>query len=107
MKLDTYYHVAAWVIPLEDGLTKDIIYRILELLPPASELIPFEIHEENSSLYGFVTTEVVDQENGLESIIETLSPMVEDWIVDSSEYITTLPGGKEVYIGCDYRSIYF
>ncbi|NLO98058.1 MAG: hypothetical protein GX091_08325 [Peptococcaceae bacterium] len=101
------YDVAAWMVPLESGLTKRTILKILDMLPDDCDLVPFEIHEENSSAYGYATIEAVEEENGLEAIIDLLSPMVADWTEDDSEYTTTLPKGKKVFIGCDYRTVYW
>jgi hypothetical protein len=103
----TTYHAAAWIVPLENGLKKKIIQKVLALLPEDCELVPFEIHEQNASAYGFATMEAIDDENGLEPIIDLLSPLVDDWTEDSSEYTAALPGGKKVYIGCDYRTVRF
>lgn len=100
-------HVAAWMIPIESGLNKKHILKILSLLPEESELVPFEIHEDNSSAYGFATTEIIDEENGLGEILELLGPVVDDWEIDSSEYIYTFPSGKEIYMGCDFRTVIF
>lgn len=99
------YDVAAWMVPIDNGLKKKHIYRILELLPEGSELVPFEVHENNSSAYGYATVEVVDEENGLESIVELLGAVVEDWAEDSSEFTALLPSGRRVYMGCDYRTV--
>ena len=99
------YDVAAWMIPLDSGLKKKHIRKILDLLPEEAELVPFEIHEANSSAYGYATTDVIDEENGLESITTLLGEVVEDWINDSSEYTSVLPGGKKVYMGCDFKTI--
>lgn len=99
------YDAAAWMVPVENGLKKSHLRKVLELLPEDIELIPFEIHEINSSAYGYATLEAINEENGLESIIDLLGPVVEDWTNDSSEYTGTLPGGKKVYIGCDYRTV--
>ncbi|RNC29155.1 MAG: hypothetical protein AWM53_00804 [Candidatus Dichloromethanomonas elyunquensis] len=99
------FHAAAWMVPLDSGLNKKHIIKVLTLLPEDCELVPFEIHESNSSAYGFATTEVIDEENGLESIIDLLSPVVDDWTNESSNCTYALPGGKKVYIGCDFRTV--
>ncbi|KUO61427.1 MAG: hypothetical protein APF84_08980 [Gracilibacter sp. BRH_c7a] len=100
------YDVAAWMFPLESGLKKKHIIKVLSLLPEDCEIVPFEIHENNSSAYGFATTRVIDEEeNGLESIVDLLGSVVEDWTNESSEYTFTLPSGKNVYIGCDFRTV--
>lgn len=101
----TFYDVAAWMVPVESGLKKNHLRKILELLPEGSELIPFEIHETNSSAYGFATVEVIDEENGLESIVDHLGEVVEDWITDSADYTHTLSSGRKIYMGCDYRTV--
>lgn len=99
------YDVAAWIVPVESGLKKKHLEKVLDLLPEDSELVPFEIHENNSSAYGFITVDAVDGEKGLESIIEALTAVVEDWTNDSSEITCELPGGRRAYIGCDYRTV--
>lgn len=99
------YDVAAWMFPLENSIKKKHIIKVLSLLPDDCEIVPFEIHENNSSAYGFATTDVIDEENGLESIVDLLGPIVEDWSNDSSDYSFTLPGGKNVFIGCDFRTV--
>ncbi len=99
------YDAVAWMVPLESGLKKKHIIKVLSLLPEDSEIVPFEIHESNSSAYGFATTDVIDEENGLESIVDLLGPVVEDWSNESSDYTFALPSGKTVYIGCDYRTV--
>ncbi|RJE48196.1 MULTISPECIES: hypothetical protein [unclassified Dehalobacter] len=100
------YHAAAWMVPAESGLKKKHIQKVLALLPEDCELVPFEIHGNNSSAYGFATIEVIDEEeNGLETIIDLLEPLVEDWTEDSSDCTLDLPGGKQIYIGCDYRTV--
>lgn len=99
------FDVAAWMVPLESGIKKKHILKILELLPEDSDLVPFEIHEENSSAYGFATPEVIDEENGLESIIDLLGSVLEDWPNESSECTYALASGKKVYIGCDFRTV--
>ncbi len=101
------FDVAAWMIPLDSGLKKKHILKVLSLLPEDCELVPFEIHENNSSAYGFATTDVIDEENGLETILELLGPAVEDWTDESSDCTYALPGGKKVYIGCDFRTVVF
>ncbi|MFA6808632.1 MAG: hypothetical protein WCR27_06530 [Eubacteriales bacterium] len=98
------YDVVAWLIPLDDGLKKNHIQKIIEMLPDA-DILPFEIHENNSSVYGFATIEVAEEENGLESIIDLLTPVIEDWTNESSDYTHTLSSGKKVYMGCDCRTI--
>jgi len=103
----SFYDVAAWVVPLENGLKKKHLERVLDLLPDDSDLVPFEIHEVNSSAYGFATMEAVDQENGLEKILDTLGEVVEDWTDHSSNISLELPGGRKAYIGCDYRTVVF
>lgn len=99
------FDVAAWMVPIDNGLKKKHIKKILELLPEDSELVPFEIHETHSSAYGFATTKVVEEENGLEPIVEMLGPVVDDWTSDTSEYVDTLSSGKKVYMGCDFRTV--
>jgi len=99
--------VAAWLVPLESGLKKKHIIKVLALLPEDAEIIPFEIHEDNSSAYGFATVETVDQENGLESIVDLLGSVIDDWPSESSEYTGVSPSGKKVYIGCDFRTMVF
>lgn len=99
------YDVAAWMFPLESSLKKKHIQKVLSLLPEDCEIVPFEIHESNSSAYGFATTDVIDEEEGLESIVDLLGQVVEDWTNDSSDYSFALPSGNNVYIGCDYRTV--
>jgi len=99
------YEAAAWMVPLESGLKKYHILKILSFLQDDCELVPFEIHENSSSAYGFASTGVIDEENGLESIIELLGPVVEDWTEESSECVYELPSGKKVFIGCDFRTL--
>lgn len=101
------YHVAAWMVPLDSGLQKKHIRKVLELLPENCELVPFEIHENNSSAYGYATTEIVDEENGLEAIVDVLAEVVEDWTSDSAEYTYALESGKKIYMGCDFRTVVF
>jgi hypothetical protein len=101
------YHAAAWMVPLESGLNKKHILKVLALLPEQAELVPFEIHETNSSAYGYATMEVIDAENGLEPILDLLGPVVDDWTSESSDCTYTLPCGKKVYIGCDFRTVVF
>lgn len=101
----SYFDVAAWMIPLESGLKKKHIIKILSLLPEECELVPFEIHEESSSAYGYATTEVINEESGLETILDLLGPVVDDWTNESSDCIYALPSGKKVYIGCDFRTV--
>lgn len=100
-----YYDVAAWMVPVDSGLKKKHLEKVLELLPEDSELVPFEIYEENSSAYGFATIDAVDEEGGLEGIVETLEALVEDWTNEASEITCELPGGRRAYIGCDYRTV--
>lgn len=99
------FDVAAWMVPIESGLKKKHLQKVLELLPENAELVPFEIHELASSAYGWATTDVVDEENGLESIVELLGPLVDDWTEDSSDYTYVLSSGKKVYLGCDFRTV--
>jgi len=99
------YDVAAWMFPLENGLKEKHIVKVLSLLPEDSELVPFEIHGSNSSAYGFATADVINEENGLETIVDLLGSVVEDWSNDSSDYSFTLPSGKNAYIGCDFRTV--
>lgn len=99
------YDVVAWMFPLEIGLSKKHLLKVLALLPDDTDLIPFEIHERNSSAYGYATADAVDLENGLETIIDHLGPLVDDWLSESSEYVGILPGGKKVYMGCDFRTV--
>lgn len=101
------FDVAAWMLPIDSGLKKKHIRKVLELLPEDSELVPFEIHGDNSSAYGYATVEVVDEENGLETIVDLLGAAVDDWTTDSSDYTSSLPSGKKVYMGCDFRTVIF
>ncbi|HHV65422.1 MAG TPA: hypothetical protein GXX46_10180 [Peptococcaceae bacterium] len=94
------------MVPIDNGLKKNTLYKVLDLLPDDSELVPFEIHETASSAYGYATVEsIMNEENGMEAIIDLLGPVVEDWPVDSAEYTTVLASGKKVYIGCDFRTV--
>lgn len=99
------YAAAAWMVPLASGLTKKHILKVLSLLPENCDLVPFEIHEQNSSAYGYATTEAVSEEGGLETIIDLLGPVVDDWTDESSDCTYALPSGKKVYIGCDFRTV--
>ncbi|UWG98100.1 hypothetical protein LPY66_04665 [Dehalobacter sp. DCM] len=101
----TEYHAAAWVIPMESGLKKKHIDKVLRMLPEDSELVPFEILGEGSCAYGFATVAVIEEENGLGAVIDLLEPLVEDWTEDASDCTVTLPGGKKAFIGCDYRTV--
>jgi len=101
----SYFDVAAWMVPLESGLKKKHIIKVLSLLPEDCELVPFEIHEESSSAYGYATTEVINEESGLETILDLLGPVVDDWTNESSDCTYALPSGKKVYIGCDFRTV--
>ncbi len=102
-----YYDVVAWMVPVDSGLKKKHIHKILDMLPDEAELIPFEIHESNSSAYGYATTAAVDEENGLETITDLLEPVVEDWTIESADSTFQLDSGRKVYIGCDYRTVIF
>jgi len=101
----SYFDVAAWMVPLESGLKKKHIIKVLSLLPEDCELVPFEIHEKSSSAYGYATTEVINEESGLETILDLLGPVVDDWTNESSDCTYALPSGKKVYIGCDFRTV--
>jgi hypothetical protein len=84
---------------------KETYYQGSILLPEDCELVPFEIHEESSSAYGYATTEVINEESGLETILDLLGPVVDDWTNESSDCTYALPSGKKVYIGCDFRTV--
>jgi hypothetical protein len=101
------YDIVMSIISYEDSLRPRHIRKMMDYINEDCEIIPFEIHETNASAYGFANIEVVDEEGGLESISNFLSPIIDDWIYDVGEEEFTLPNGKKLYVFCDYKTIVF
>ncbi|ADY56320.1 hypothetical protein Sgly_2027 [Syntrophobotulus glycolicus DSM 8271] len=99
------YDIVISIISIDETLRPRHIQKMLDHLNPDCEIIPFEIHENNVSAYGYANIEGMDGEGGLESLSDFLGPMLEDWIYDEPEEELILPDGKKLYVFCDYKTI--
>lgn len=97
--------IAAWMVPLEDGLTKQMVTRLLDLLPDEGEFVPFEAHENNTSCFGFIKLDSDNDEAAVKEIIDFVSPILNDWDLESKDGRYTLPDGRKLYMSSDFNSI--
>lgn len=102
------YRVVLWMVELEDGLTKEQIMKMLDLLEDdEAGYMPIELEGEcNSSAYGFICASYYEEFNyNLSFIADRMVPVLEDWDLeeDSKEY--ELSDGTLLYMGCDAETL--
>lgn len=99
------FQAAAYMIPLEEGLTRKQISFLLNKLPLEEELVPFQIAENNTTLIGFATPEAYE-EHLMESDPQVLLDLCEDWSNEKEDGIYRTETGLDVYVSCDYETIH-
>lgn len=102
------YRVVLWMVELEDGLTKEQIMKMLDLLEDdEAGYMPIELEGEcNSSAYGFICSTYYEEFcYDLSFIANRMIPVLEDWDLeeDSKEY--ELCDGTLLYMGCDAETL--
>ena len=67
------------MVPLEEGLTKAQIVKVLKRLPDNVTLMPIEFHANNTSAYGFIISESYEELYYLNEVLASyVEPILED-----------------------------
>lgn len=88
------------MVELEDGLDKEQILNILELIKDDSRgYMPIEIHDNNSSAYGFISSSYYESISyNINNLSEIIKPVLNDWDNQSADNIYTLKDGTKIYM---------
>lgn len=97
--------VVAWayMVELDDGLTKSQIQKLLQTVPSDKQLIPFDLDnsqllEANSMAIGFVDNDFYDE---LDQIKRITAAVCNDWSLESDDALYSIPNGKQIKMLCD------
>lgn len=90
------------MVPLEDGISKEQIVKLLEMLPDDEQLVPFEASENNSTIFGFITIKFADEH--LDSVVDLATILCSDWENESTDKTYRTLSGLEVFIDCEYET---
>lgn len=102
------YKLVLWMVQLEEGLSKEQISKIIDLLKEdISGYMPIEIEgSNNSSAIGFICASYYDELSySVEQIKATIQPVLDNWDNESDCFEYTMPDGTVIYMGCDYMTI--
>lgn len=76
------------MVPLAEGLTKAQIAKVLKRLPDNATLMPIEFHANNTSAYGFITSECYEElDYQAENLAAYIEPILEDIKLQRSDDI--------------------
>lgn len=94
------FKAALCMVELEDGLNKEQISNILGLIEDDSRgYMPVEIHDNNSSAYGFISSSYYDSISyDINNLSEVIKPVLNDWDNESADNIYTLKDGTKIYM---------
>lgn len=101
------FKAVLWMVELEDGLSKEQISNMLELIEDDSRgYMPIEIHDNNSSAYGFISSSYYESISyNIDDLSKVIKPVLNDWANESADNIYTLKDGTKIYMGCDHVTI--
>lgn len=94
------FQAVGLMMEAEDGLSKEQIMKLLELMPDDETLYPFEASENNSVVYGFMTGNAIDEDHH-DAIIEVASELCEDFENERTDKTYTTKTGLPVFIECE------
>lgn len=87
---------------LDDGLKREEILALLDLLPDGAETVPMNVCDGNTSVMGFITLEGLDKINGDEDKLHALLLMyMGDWDLETTDGRYEAFDGLKFYMGYD------
>jgi hypothetical protein len=105
----------AYMVELEDGLSKDQVNKLLELAPAGTDVFPFSLEggsapvEANSMAIGFINNEYFDE---IGNVQMTLANVCNDWDNERDDQTYILDSEDEdeedalkVIMLCDYKTL--
>lgn len=98
------YKVALMMVEAEEGLTKEHIKDLVDLLEDDDKgYIPVEIEGvSNSVAIGFICNSYFDELfYSLSKIKKVIIPVLNDWNGESIDFEYSLSDGTVIYMGCD------
>lgn len=109
LSLDSFdkYKIVLHHVELEEGLNKTQIINLLDKLEEDDNgYIPIELHANNSSAYGFITSSYYEELSfDKSSIAKVIEPVLEDWNKEREDKKYKLEDGIFVYMECDQETI--
>lgn len=95
------------MVGLEDSVSKEQISNMLELIEDDSRgYMPIEIHDNNSSAYGFISSSYYESTSyNIDDLSKLIKPVLNDWANESTDNTYTLKDGTKIYMGCNHLTI--
>lgn len=94
------YVLALCMVELETGLTKAQIDKVLAMLPDEGDYMPIEFHENNTSAYGFVSSEYYQQHDYKPHFLSGIvTPILCDMKLESANGVYNTPDGRSFFMG--------
>lgn len=99
------YEAVGMMVELESGLTKAQIQLLLLMLPDDKELVQFDVSENNSTIWGYMTVDCADDEEHYASVITTCTKLCEDFDNERTDRIYKTSEGVDVFIACEAETV--
>ena len=78
------YRMVGWMTELERGLTVEEWQEVMNRLNPELEYVPFEVSAENTSVFGLVDQELIEERDCVvERLTIELESLCSDWAIES------------------------
>lgn len=102
------YKVVLWMVESEEGLSKEQIIKMLNLLEDDnSGYMAIEIEgDSNSIAIGFICSSYYEELTYSNTRIKNIiKPVLDDWNNENNNNEYTMKDGTIIYMGCDYSTI--
>lgn len=93
------------MVGLEDGLSKEQVMNLLSKLPDDEEFVQFDVSENNSTIWGFMTVDCADDEEHYTSVITTCKKLCEDFDNERTDKVYMTKSGIEVFVDCECETV--
>ena len=100
------YKIVLYHVELEEGLSKVQIINLLDKLEEDDNgYMPIELHANNSSAYGFITSSYFEELSfDKSSITKVIEPVLEDWSNEREDKRYKLEDEIFIYMDCDQET---
>lgn len=98
----------AYMVELDDGLTKRKMRSLIDLMPADIEVFPFELNEPgmltaNSMAIGFIDNDFYSEY--VNEVKQKLADVCNDWTNERNDNLYILNDGKQVKMLCDENTL--